>query len=145
VQDSFGSVLAAQNDVNSSRYPTKGETARTIADAGAIHCYSTRGDIIMKAMLRTLLVGCALTAPALALAQSNDDPVTRAEVRADLVRVEQAGYRPVASDPYYPSDIQAAEAKVAAQQDGGSTTSVGGVAIGGSSGSGAPLTPAAGQ
>ena len=98
----------------------------------------------MKALLRTLLVGCALAAPALAFAQSNNDPVTRAEVRADLARVEQAGYRPIASDPYYPDDIQAAEAKVAAQQ-ASSTTSVGGVAIGGSSGSGAPVAPAAGQ
>ncbi|MEK7927372.1 DUF4148 domain-containing protein, partial [Burkholderia contaminans] len=37
-------------------------------------------------------------------------------VRADLVRVERAGYRPISNDPNYPEDIQAAEAKVAAQQ-----------------------------
>lgn len=40
----------------------------------------------------------------------------RAEVYADLVRVEQAGYSPaVSSDTTYPVAAQAAEAKVAAQ------------------------------
>ncbi|MEW6341143.1 MAG: DUF4148 domain-containing protein [Paraburkholderia sp.] len=41
---------------------------------------------------------------------------SRAEVYADLVRVEQAGYNPAASsDTSYPADVQAAEAKLAAQ------------------------------
>jgi hypothetical protein len=58
-----------------------------------------------------------LAAPALSFAQSNA-PVTRAEVRADLVRLEQAGYNPSqGDDSTYPLDIQAAEAKVAAQSD----------------------------
>jgi hypothetical protein len=51
-----------------------------------------------------------------AFAQSTTTPVTRAQVYGDLVRLEQAGYRPSASDDAnYPADIQAAEAKVAAQ------------------------------
>lgn len=42
--------------------------------------------------------------------------LTRAQVYADLVQVEQAGYNPAASnDSTYPADIQAAEAKIAAQ------------------------------
>ncbi|GGD61642.1 DUF4148 domain-containing protein [Caballeronia grimmiae] len=74
----------------------------------------------MKKILVSLAVAVsALAAPALSFAQSNG-PLTRAEVRADLVRVEQAGYNPaVASDPHYPDDIQAAEAKIAAEQTNG--------------------------
>lgn len=74
----------------------------------------------MKKILVSLAVAVsALAAPALSSAQSNG-PLTRAEVRADLVRVEQAGYNPaVASDPHYPDDIQAAEAKSAAEQTNG--------------------------
>ena len=69
----------------------------------------------MKAIVRTLLLSCALAAPALSFAQSEQAPLTRAEVRADLIRLEQAGYQPGrGDDATYPRDIQAAEAKVAA-------------------------------
>jgi hypothetical protein len=70
----------------------------------------------MKAIVRTVLVSCALAAPALTFAQSVQAPITRAEVRADLIRLEQAGYTPGrGDDATYPEDIQAAEAKVQAQ------------------------------
>jgi hypothetical protein len=88
-----------------------------------------------------ILVGIAfaiatLGAPVLSFAQSNE-PLTRAEVRADLVRVEQAGYTPGANDINYPLDIQAAEAKIAAQNDQQlANQSVGGVADNGNSASG---------
>ncbi|MGY6156284.1 DUF4148 domain-containing protein [Paraburkholderia graminis] len=74
----------------------------------------------MKKIFVCLAVAAsALAAPALSFAQSSE-PVTRAEVRADLVRLEHAGYKSaLASDAYYPNDIQAAEAKVAAQQGSG--------------------------
>ncbi|MEA3084398.1 MAG: hypothetical protein QOC89_2095 [Paraburkholderia sp.] len=63
-----------------------------------------------------LAVG-TMAAPALSFAQSNA-PVTRAEVRADLARVEQAGFSPSSGDDAnYPADIQAAEAKIAAHSD----------------------------
>ena len=96
----------------------------------------------MKALIQAVLISCALAAPAFAFAQATNAPVTRAEVKADLVRVEQAGYRPEANDVNYPADIQAAEAKIAAQQ----TSSVGGVAMTGTSQAGAPsasITPLA--
>jgi DNA-binding transcriptional regulator YdaS (Cro superfamily) len=96
--------------------------------------------MIMKALFNAVLVSCALAAPALAFAQTTNGPVTRAEVRADLERVEQAGYRPIASDASYPADIQAADAKVAAENSALSTTSKGGVAMTGSSQSGATTT-----
>jgi hypothetical protein len=84
-----------------------------------------------KYLVSLTLVAATLAAPALAFAQSNG-PVTRAQVRADLVAVEKAGYNPaIASDPYYPADIQKAEAKVAAQHTD-ATQGYGGVQTGAS-------------
>jgi hypothetical protein len=89
----------------------------------------------MSKILAGLLIAAAsIGAPALAFAQSNG-PLTRAEVHADLVSVEQAGYNPSSgNDINYPADIQAAEAKIAGQNDPKVTSDVGGVA--GQSGSG---------
>jgi hypothetical protein len=83
------------------------------------------------------IAAATVAAPVLCFAQSNA-PLTRAEVRADLVRVERAGYNPsLGNDIHYPADIQAAEAKIAAQNDQHLTTqAVGGVAQNGSSASG---------
>lgn len=70
----------------------------------------------MKTLIYLTLAVSALASPALSFAQSTNAPVTRAQVYSDLVRLEQAGYSPSASDDAnYPADIQAAEAKVAAQ------------------------------
>jgi hypothetical protein len=55
-----------------------------------------------------------LAAPVASFAQSNQ-PVTRAQVRAELVQLEKAGYQPGHADPHYPADIQAAQARVDAQ------------------------------
>ena len=46
----------------------------------------------MKTLIRVAVVALALS-PILSFAQSNE-PVTRAQVRADLVELEQAGYDP---------------------------------------------------
>jgi hypothetical protein len=75
-----------------------------------------KGIFIMKnALVCFVLAASTLAAPVLSFAQSNA-PLTRAEVRADLIRVEQAGYSPsLGDDATYPAAIQAAEAKVAAQ------------------------------
>lgn len=90
----------------------------------------------MKAYVRTLVVACALAAPALSFAQTDgavNGPLTRAQVRADLVRLEQAGYEPGMDDPYYPDNLQAAEARLAQQRG----AAEGGVPLTGSSQSGA--------
>jgi hypothetical protein len=96
-------------------------------------------SIMKKALVCLSLAAVALTAPVLSFAQSNG-PLTRAEVRAELVRVEQAGYNPsLGNDIHYPADIQAAEAKVAAQDhQQNATQAYGGVAENGTSSSGAP-------
>jgi hypothetical protein len=82
----------------------------------------------MKSLFATLLATSILAAPLLVQAQENNAPVTRAEVRADLVRYEQTGY--IASrgvDATYPADIQLAEAKIAAADKAHATDGMGGV------------------
>ncbi|MDN7183976.1 DUF4148 domain-containing protein [Caballeronia sp. SEWSISQ10-4 2] len=64
---------------------------------------------LICAILATVLI-----APAVSFAQTSHGPVTRAEVRAELVQLEKAGYQPAAKQNHYPDEIQAAEARVQA-------------------------------
>jgi hypothetical protein len=69
----------------------------------------------MKSLVQAVAIAAVLAAPVASFAQSSQ-PVTRAQVRAELAQIEQAGYSPArGADPEYPADIQAAEARVAAQ------------------------------
>jgi opacity protein-like surface antigen len=68
----------------------------------------------MNSLIKAVALAVVIAAPVASFAQSNQ-PVTRAEVRADLARVEQAGYDP-RDWVHYPENIQAAEARVSAQQ-----------------------------
>jgi hypothetical protein len=105
--------------------------------------------VIMKSLIHAVVVAAALTVPALSFAQSNG-PLTRAQVRAELIQLEQAGYQPGrANDAYYPDGIQAAMARVASQnavaqtqpQPGADVSGYGADAHG-TSGSGAPRSEA---
>ncbi|WP_322032732.1 DUF4148 domain-containing protein [Paraburkholderia sp. J76] len=88
----------------------------------------------MKSPDQTFVILIIACAPALAFGQSNVT-VTPEQVRAELVQLEQAGYRPGDGDnTRYPADIQAAEARAAAQNG---SASYGGM-TGGASASGAP-------
>lgn len=78
----------------------------------------------MKSLIRAVVITTALAAPALVFAQSNA-PVTRAQVRAELVQLEKAGYHPGDDDIHYPAAVQAAEARVDAQN--GEASGYGGV------------------
>jgi len=72
----------------------------------------------MKSLIKAVALVAVFAAPVASFAQS-EQPVTRAEVKAQLKQIEQAGYNPaVATDSTYPADIQAAEARVAAQNSG---------------------------
>ncbi|MFM0737355.1 DUF4148 domain-containing protein [Paraburkholderia xenovorans] len=68
----------------------------------------------MKTLISAVVVAAALAAPVASFAQSNQ-PVTRAEVRAQLVQLEQAGYNPLGDHTDYPANLQAAQARVDAQ------------------------------
>ncbi|SAL09284.1 purine nucleoside phosphorylase [Caballeronia udeis] len=93
-------------------------------------------------LVQSLIVAAVLAVPAVSSFAQSNAPVTRAEVKAQLVQLEKAGYQPGRDDPTYPADIQAAEARVAAQN--GAATSYGGVNDG-TSASGAPLHSAFGD
>jgi hypothetical protein len=94
----------------------------------------------MKSLTSAIVAASVLAAPAVSFAQS-DSPVTRAQVRAELIQLQKAGYVPGGEDPNYPANVQAAEARVAAQNG---ATAYGGM-ISGSSASGGPtgVRPAA--
>jgi hypothetical protein len=96
----------------------------------------------MKSVMFAIAAASALSLPLASFAQSTDNngPKTRAEVKQELIQVEQAGYNPaLGNDPYYPADIQAAEQRVQAEHgsavaagDTASTSGYGGVAAGSS-------------
>jgi hypothetical protein len=94
----------------------------------------------MKDLACLVIAFGALASPAVSFAQSAT-PLTRAEVRADMIRVEQAGYNPsVGDDVNYPADIQAAEAKIATQDNlRVAANAVGGTALEGTSDAGRHL------
>ena len=72
---------------------------------------------MMKTLTYVIAAVSLLAVPIASFAQSANEPMTRAQVRAELIQVEQAGYNPAASnDANYPQAIQAAEARVGAQQ-----------------------------
>ncbi|MEM5345015.1 DUF4148 domain-containing protein [Paraburkholderia azotifigens] len=94
----------------------------------------------MRSTALAIVAASALALPVAALCQTDASP-TRAQVRAELQQLEQAGYDPAkGEDPGYPADIQAAEARVSAQNG---ATGYGGVTSGASvSGSRAISRPA---
>jgi hypothetical protein len=91
--------------------------------------------------LAAFILATVIAAPAFADRQATVaaqlSGLTPAQVRADLVQLESAGWRPFMNmgyNPHFPDGIQAAEARMAAQNG---ATGVGGV-LSGSSVSDAP-------
>jgi hypothetical protein len=81
----------------------------------------------MKSIIKIFVISATLITPIISFAQTTA-PTTRAEVREQLIQLEESGYQPSARDPHYPANIEAAEAKVA-HPDGvarASTSDVGG-------------------
>lgn len=69
---------------------------------------------VPRAALALMLMGGLVGASFAQSVDTSQRPKTRAEVRAELVRLEQAGYNPATANDYdYPQNIQAAEARVA--------------------------------
>ncbi|WP_175811393.1 DUF4148 domain-containing protein [Burkholderia contaminans] len=72
----------------------------------------------MKSLIKAVALAALVAAPVVSFAQSNQQPLTRAQVRAELVQLEKAGYNP--NDWInYPENIQAAQAKIAAAPNTG--------------------------
>ncbi|SIT35804.1 conserved exported hypothetical protein [Paraburkholderia ribeironis] len=66
-------------------------------------------------LVQSLVVAAVLAIPALSFAQSNQ-PLTRAEVRAQLVELQNAGYNPASDQAQYPKNIEAAQARLNARK-----------------------------
>ncbi|BET11203.1 DUF4148 domain-containing protein [Pandoraea sputorum] len=103
----------------------------------------------MKAIVSALLVSCAIAAPFSAFAQSTGNtnaPLTRAQVRADLIRYESAGYRPTGSELNYPANIERVSAIVAQRDAHAGVANVkGGAGASGVSTGNQPVTDADGN
>jgi hypothetical protein len=70
----------------------------------------------MKSLVHTVVIAAALSAPVAVFAQSNQ-PVTRTQLREEMIELLKAGYNPVsAREIEYPLDLWAAQARVAAQK-----------------------------
>jgi hypothetical protein len=70
-----------------------------------------------KALMALLVASAALVHTNFAFSQTSQAPVTRASVKAELAELQKAGYRPGLDHSAYPRYIQAAEARIAAQND----------------------------
>jgi type II secretory pathway pseudopilin PulG len=70
----------------------------------------------MKSLIKAVAIAALVAVPAVSFAQAqSQQPVTRAQVRAELAQLRAAGYDP--SDwMHYPDNIQAAEARVQAEK-----------------------------
>ncbi len=101
----------------------------------------------MKSVFVTFATAIALSAPVIAFAQQANAPVTRAQVRSELIQIEHAGYNPAKRDTStYPADIQAAEARIASKNVAGAASDSGmGTATSGASQSGKRIAPAPGS
>jgi hypothetical protein len=90
----------------------------------------------MKSLIKAVALAAVLVVPAVSFAQSQGDngPVTRAQVRNELVQLEAAGYRPNVNDINYPNDLQRAQARVNAENGAAvvQTSGYGGAATGSS-------------
>jgi hypothetical protein len=107
------------------------------------HNEYSRFTMNIKSLIPAVVLASALATPVVSFAQQSNGPVTRAQVRAELVQLEKAGYQPGrGNDLYYPAQLQAAEARVAAQN--GATTGAGGV-VSGSSASGTSASVVSGH
>ena len=82
-----------------------------------------------KSLIQTIAVAIAMatTAPLAALAQANNPtPATRAQVRHELVQLENSGYSPAGGNIEFPDDLQAAEARSGAATVAAMTNAYGG-------------------
>ncbi|KWC31896.1 hypothetical protein WL50_02105 [Burkholderia ubonensis] len=69
----------------------------------------------MKSIIYAAIAASVLATPIASFAQS-EQGLTRDQVKAELVQLEQNGYKPQATDSQYPADIQAAEQRIQPSQ-----------------------------
>ncbi len=97
----------------------------------------------MKKLIPAVVVAAALVVPSLSFAQLSQQGLTRAQVRAELVQLEQAGYNPSGDRVNYPDNLQAAQARVTQEKlASGDTSGYGAPAVGTSQAGGPAVQPA---
>jgi hypothetical protein len=96
----------------------------------------------MNKLIPAVVVAAALAVPAISFAQTSQQGLTRAQVRAELVQLEKAGYNPSGDQINYPENLQAAQARVSAEQLASGNTSGYGAPTAGTSESGGAVQPA---
>ncbi|SAL87343.1 membrane protein [Caballeronia arvi] len=69
----------------------------------------------MKQIFVTAALALLASSPTASFAQT-DAPLTRAQLRAELANLEQAGYNPLSVDVDYPGRLQKAEARLQAER-----------------------------
>lgn len=67
-------------------------------------------------VVQSLLITAVAALPAFSLAQSNQ-PLTRAEVRAQLVQLKKAGYSPASDQAQYARNIEVAQGRVNSENE----------------------------
>jgi len=72
-------------------------------------------------LVQSLVIAAVVAIPAVSFAQSAQ-PLTRAQVRAELVQLQKAGYNPASDQTQYPANIEAAEARISAQNSVAATS-----------------------
>lgn len=95
----------------------------------------------MKKLIPAVVVAAALAIPAISFAQSGEQGLTRAQVRAQLVELEQAGYNPSNDHATYPANLQAAQARVNEQHLASGDTSGYGAPAAGTAQAGGAVQP----
>jgi Domain of unknown function (DUF4148) len=78
----------------------------------------------MKSLTKAIAVVAFVVTPIASFAQSSQ-PLTRAQVREELVQLYNVGYMPLDDRNRYPAHIQAAEARIAAQKEAAATDTSG--------------------
>jgi hypothetical protein len=72
-------------------------------------------------LVQSLIVAAVVAIPALSFAQTSQ-PVTRAQVRQELIDLEKAGYNPAGDQAQYPDNLEQAQAKLEAQKGDAATS-----------------------
>ncbi|MFM0417666.1 DUF4148 domain-containing protein [Paraburkholderia aromaticivorans] len=90
----------------------------------------------MKSLIKAVAVTLVVAAPVASLAQPAEQSITRAQVRADLIQAEQAGYNPLDWADYPYGEFKAAEFRAALRKSSAIDTSGYGSGLGGNSWSG---------
>ena len=94
-------------------------------------------------LVRSLLAAAVVVAAAVpAVSFAQDHTITRAEVRAELVQLQQAGYNAASDNNQYPVNLQAALSRIAANQQNASAAYGGMVSGSAQSGAAASVSSA---